>query len=161
MDGLFPTNTNIVTEHTMNSNPPDGPAAAVRAAQLHRLARAYVIDALGKGDFEAIPYSEAVVLRAPLCPGGSGVPLAGRANLREKWWAPLPTLVAGVEVVDTYVNRDLTGVAVEFLCHLRQPACMLRVVDRFQVDAAGRITGQENFFDPRDATDPEWRNRER
>ncbi len=56
--------------------------------------------------------------------------------------------------MDTYVNRDLTAVAVEFLCHIRQPACTLRVVDRFTVDTAGRITGQENFFDPRDVTQP-------
>jgi len=128
------------------------------ADQLHSLARAYVIDALGKGDFDAIPYSEAVTLRAPLCPGGSRVPLTGRANLREQWWAPLPQLVAGVEVLDTYVNRDLTAVTVEFLCHIRQPACTLRIIDRFKVNAAGQIIAQENFFDPRDVTNPGGQN---
>ncbi|HMO63969.1 MAG TPA: hypothetical protein PKE47_01865 [Verrucomicrobiota bacterium] len=131
----------------------------LRADQLHALARAYVLDGLGKGDFEAIPYSEDVVLRAPLCPGGSGVPLVGRTNLREQWWTPLPALVAGVEVLETYVNRDLSAVAVEFLCHIRQPACTLRVMDRFTVNEAGRITGQENFFDPRGVTDPGWLDR--
>lgn len=134
----------------MNTNQPD---------QLHQLARAYVLDGLGKGDFDAIPYTEDACLRAPLCPGGCGVPLVGRAILREKWWAPLPQLVAGVEVLDTYVNRELTAVTVEFLCHIRQPACTLRVVDRFKVNADGRITDQENFFDPRDVTDPGWQNR--
>jgi hypothetical protein len=129
-----------------------------RPSQLHHLARAYVLDGLAKGDFDAIPYAEDVTLRAPLCPGGSGVPLIGRARLREKWWAPLPQLVAGVEVIDTYVNRDLTAVAVEFLCHIRQPAGTLRVVDRFKVSEAGRITEQENFFDPRDVTNPEWQS---
>lgn len=66
-------------------------------------------------------------------------------------------LVAGVEVRDTCVNRDLTAVTVEFLCHIRQPACTLRIVDRFAVNEAGRITDRENFFDPRDVTDPGWR----
>lgn len=123
-----------------------------RAEQLHRLARAYVTDGLAKGDFDAIPYAESVTLRAPLCPGGSGAPLTGRSQLREQWWAPLPTLIAGAEVLDTFVNADLTAVAVEFHCHIRQPACILRVIDRFTVDDTGRIVAQENFFDPREVT---------
>ena len=131
----------------------------MRTQQLHHLARAYVLDGLGKGNLDVIPYAENVVLRAPLCPGGSGVPLAGRAKLRQKWWAPLPQLVAGVEVIDTFVNREETAVAVEFLCHIRAPACTLRIIDRFKVDAAGLIVEQENFFDPRDVTDPGWQGR--
>lgn len=124
--------------------------------QLHQIARSYVVEGLGKGNFDAIPYAETVTLRAPLCPGGSGSPIHGIASLRSKWWAPLPDLVAGVEVVDTYVNRDLTAATVEFLCHIRQPACTLRVIDRFTVDAQGLIVEQENFFDPRDVTNPGW-----
>jgi len=127
-----------------------------RADQLHHLARAYVLDGLGRGNFDGIPYSEDVVLRAPLCPGGSGQPLSGRANLRLKWWAPLPQLIAGVEVLDTFVNHDLTAVAVEFHCHIRQPTCTLRVIDRFKVDESGRIVEQENYFDPREVTNPGW-----
>ena len=130
---------------------------STRGDQLHDLARNYVLAGLGKGNFEAIPYSENVSLRAPLCPGGSGEPLAGRANLRQKWWAPLPQLVAGVEVIDTFVNRELTAVAVEFLCHIREPSCTLRIIDRFKVDQSGLIVEQENFFDPRDVTNPGWR----
>lgn len=129
-----------------------------RTDQLHSLARSYVTEALGKGDFDAIPYSEDVTLRAPLCPGGSGVPLPGRSNLREQWWAPLPQLVAGVEVLDTYVNRELTAVTVEFLCHIRQPACTLRIIDRLTVNEAGLIIEQENFFDPRGVTNPGWQS---
>lgn len=130
-----------------------------RTEQLHQLARAYVLEGLGKGNFDAIPYAEGVSLRAPLCPGGSAAPLVGRANLREKWWAPLPQLVAGVAVLDTFVNRAETAVAVEFLCHIREPACTLRIMDRFKVDAAGLIAEQENFFDPRDVTHPGWQGR--
>ena len=127
-----------------------------RTEQLHQLARAYVLEGLGDGNFDAIPYAESVSLRAPLCPGGSATPLRGRTDLRQKWWAPLPQLVAGVEVIDTFVNRAETAVAVEFLCHLREPACTLRIIDRFKVDAAGLIVEQENFFDPRDVTHPGW-----
>lgn len=123
---------------------------------LHQLASAYVIDGLGKGNFDAIPYDDGVTLRAPLCPGGSAVPLIGKEQLRAVWWPPLPQLVSGVEVIDSYVNREGTAVTVEFLCHIREPACTLRVVDRFKVNAGGRITEQENFFDPRDVTNPGW-----
>jgi hypothetical protein len=132
-----------------------GPGVA-RADLLHNFARAYVLNGLGTGNFESVPYSDDVTLRAPLCPGGANLPLAGKAALREQWWAPLPRLVAGVEVIDTYVNRELTAVTVEFHCQIREPACTLRVVDRFTVDDHGRIIEQENFFDPRDVTNPGW-----
>jgi len=140
---------------SMNPSFPDN----MRTDQLHHLARAYVLDGLGQGNFDAIPYSENVILRAPLCPGGSAIPLTGKATLKEKWWAPLPQLVAGVEVMATFVNHDLTAVAVEFLCHIREPACTLRVIDRFKVDETGLIFEQENFFDPRDVTNPGWQGR--
>jgi len=71
-----------------------------RAKQLHNIARGYV-HSLGKGDFDAIPYDNDVELRAPFCPGGSSVPIVGRSNLKEVWWAPMPSLVAGTEVIDT------------------------------------------------------------
>jgi hypothetical protein len=129
-----------------------------RAEQLHRLARAYVLEGLGQGNFNSIPYADNVSLRAPLCAGGSAVPLIGKANLLEKWWAPLPPQVAGVEVVETFVNQDLTVVAVEFRCRIRHPACTLRVIDRFTIDPAGWIVEQENFFDPRDLTNPGWQS---
>lgn len=128
---------------------------ADRVEQLHEVARKYV-ECLGAGDFEGIPYAEDVELRAPLCPGGSAVPLIGRANLQAVWWAPLPDLVSGVELVDTYINRDETAVAAEFLCHIESVPCTLRVIDRFRIDDVGQITSQENFFDPRDVTNPGW-----
>jgi len=127
-----------------------GVEAASRFQLLEQIGRKYVLDCLGQGDFDAIPYHRAVALRAPLCPGGSAIPLHGREKLREQWWRPLPELVAGVELLDVYVNKPLTAVAVEFLCRIRRPSCTLRIVDRFIVDADGRITSQENFFDPRD-----------
>lgn len=129
-----------------------------RTSQLHAIARAYVSVGLGRRNFDAIPYHENVTLRAPIAPGGSAVPLVGREQLRQRWWAPLPELLADVEVLDTYVNADLSAVTVEFLCGIRQPACTLRIVDRFKVNERGEITDQENFFDPRDVTNPGWRD---
>ena len=64
--------------------------------------------------------------------------------------------MAGVEVIDSHVNRDLTAVTVEFRCHIVDPECTLRVTDRLKVDSEGRIIEQENFFDPRDVTNPGW-----
>lgn len=127
-----------------------------RAAMLHSIARAYVTHGLGAKDFDAIPFAENVSLRAPLCPGGSAVPLVGREKLRAIWWPPLPQLVGRVEVLDTYVNADLTAVTVEFHCEILNPACTLRIVDRFRIDETGKIVEQENFFDPRDVTNPGW-----
>ena len=125
-----------------------------RVDQLHEIATTYV-ECLGAGDFDGIPYAEDVELRAPLCPGGSAV-LTGRTILKEVWWAPLPELVSGVEVVDTYINRDASAVTAEFLCHIASMSCTLRIIDRFRVNDEGLITAQENFFDPRDVTTPGW-----
>jgi hypothetical protein len=135
------------------------PGLQPRAAQLHAIARGYVTEGLGKRNFDAIPYHPEVELRAPLCPGGSSVPLVGRDALRLTWWAPLPALVEHVEVLDTFVNGDLTAAAVEFLLTISAPACTLRVIDRFTIDGAGEIVAQENYFDPRPLTDALGRHR--
>ncbi len=127
-----------------------------RTKKLHQIARSYVVDGLGAGNFDAIPYHESVSLRAPLNPGGSEVALNGRETLRSTWWKPLPDLVAGVELIDSFVNEDQSGVTVEFHCHIAQPSCTLRIIDRFEVDNDGKITSQENFFDPRNITNPGW-----
>ena len=124
---------------------------------LHQVARGYVLNGLGGKNFDAIPYHKDVILRAPICPGGSNTPLKGKENLRTQWWAPLPTLLAGVDIIDSYVNSDESAVTVEFHCHINQPTCTLRIVDRFTVNGDGKITEQENFFDPRDITNPGWR----
>ncbi|CAN5886944.1 hypothetical protein BH24BAC1_BH24BAC1_13740 [soil metagenome] len=137
---------------------PAATTAQNREALLHRIARQYVEEGLGGKNFDAIPYAEDVTLRAPLCPGGSTHPLTGKENLRTIWWAPLPGLLGKVEVLDTFVNKSATATAVEFhLEVLTSPPLLLRVLDRFTIDEAGEITEQENFFDPRDLTNPGWR----
>lgn len=129
-----------------------------RKRQLHSIAKNYVIDGLGAGNFNVIPYHENIELRAPIHPMGSQQPMNGRDFIKENWWAPLPGLVAGTDLLDTYVNENLTKVTAEFFCHIKEPACTLRIVDRFEIDSDGKIISQENFFDPRDITSPGWRS---
>jgi len=121
---------------------------------LRQVAKDYVLKGLGEKNFDNIPYDENVALRAPLCPGGSAVPLIGKENLRTQWWAPLPSLLGSVTLIDTYVNEAQTAVTVEFHCEIIQPACTLRTIDRFKINDDGRITEQENFLDPRAVTNP-------
>lgn len=121
---------------------------------LHQIARTYVLKGLGEKNFDAIPYSDDVTLSAPLCPGGSENPLTGIENLRQQWWTPLPSLLGGVDFIDSYVNNEKNAVSVEFRCHIINPACTLRIMDRFIINSEGKIISQENFFDPRDITNP-------
>lgn len=124
------------------------------AQLLHQIARDYVTNGLSAKNFDAIPYDDHVILRAPLCPGGSEIPLTGKENLRNIWWAPLPSLVGKVELIDSYVNEENNAVSVEFHCEIINPACVLRVVDRLIINAEGKIISQENYFDPRAVTNP-------
>jgi hypothetical protein len=124
---------------------------------LHQIARNYVLYGLGELNFDAIPYADEVSLRAPLCPGGSEIPITGKENIRNQWWAPLPSLLGGVELIDSFVNEEKNSVAVEFHCRILSPACTLRVIDRFVINDKGKIIFQENFFDPRDVTHAGWR----
>ena len=121
---------------------------------LHQIAKDYVVKGLGEKRFETIPYHEDVTLRAPLTAGGSWQPIIGKENLRTQWWAPLPSLVGKTEFIDSFVNNDFTAVTVQFLCEILNPYCVLRIVDRFDVNNEGKITSQENFFDPRAVTNP-------
>jgi hypothetical protein len=128
-----------------------------RTELLHEIAREYVLKGLGAKNFDAIPYDENVVLRAPLGPGGSVTPLKGKESLRMQWWAPLPSLLGETKVINTFVNKDSTAFTVEFHCNIINPACILRIVDRFKINEENKITKQENFFDPRDVTNPGWK----
>jgi hypothetical protein len=123
-----------------------------RLERLHAIARGYVTEGLGKGNFDAIPYHEDVELRAPLCPGGSAVPLVGREVLRTNWWPPLRRLVEHVEVLDTFVDANLSAAAVEFRLTTSMPPCELRVLDRLAINPDGEIVAQSSFFDPRPLT---------
>lgn len=127
-----------------------------RKARLRGASEAFFA-ALSRKDFEAIPYDENVVFRAPIAPGGRHFPLLGREALRTIWWPPLEPLLWQVQVVAHYYNEDLTAIVTEADIHIREPKATLRVADRFVVNRAGKIVEQENHFDPRDVTNPGWR----
>lgn len=133
-------------------------SAAARKSLLRSVAERF-FDALNRKDFEAIPYDEQVVFRAPIAPGGRHFPLLGREALRTVWWPPLIPLLWEVKVVGHYYNDELTAIVTEADIHTRNPRAALRVADRFVINDAGKIVEQENHFDPRDVTDPDWRDR--
>ncbi|HSI76973.1 MAG TPA: hypothetical protein VK957_13820 [Lunatimonas sp.] len=128
-----------------------------RKELLHQIASDYVEKGLNQGRLETLPYHDDVELRAPLLPGGSTVPIKGRKTILETLGKVLES-VESSELVDTYVNQDLTAATVEFYCNFKDPQAKLRVVDRFRINQDGKITEQENFYDPRDISHPDWRN---
>jgi hypothetical protein len=136
-------------------------AAAGRREQLRNIADGY-FQALKEKDFSAIPYEDQATLRAPLAPGGVNHSLEGKDALYSQWWIPLEPALEGVEitVLEHYFNESLTAVCSEATITLNvvSPPATLRVADRFTVNAAGKITAQENHFDPRDVTNPGWQN---
>lgn len=126
-----------------------------RKELLHQIAYNYVEEGLNKGLLETLPYHSDVELRAPLLPGGSTVPIKGRKKILETLGKVLES-VESSELVDTYVNHDLTAATVEFYCNFKEPKTKLRIIDRFRINEAGQITEQENFYDPRDISHPGW-----
>jgi hypothetical protein len=130
---------------------------AMRRAQLQAVAEAY-FGALAQKDFDAIPYDDNVVLRAPLAPGGVHNPLEGKEALRTIWWPPLVPALGEVKVIEHYINDQLTAIITEAEIHTVSPRATLRVADRFTVNSLGKIIEQENHFDPRDVTNPGWQN---
>lgn len=128
-----------------------------RRARLRAVADDY-FKALEAKNFARIPYHDKVVLRAPLAPGGVNAPLSGREALRTTWWPPLVPAIGKVKVLDYYFNEKLTAVCARALIDVVNitPKVTLRVNDWFEVDANGKITEQENHFDPRDVTNPGW-----
>jgi hypothetical protein len=126
-----------------------------RREELKRAVEAY-FNGLRRSDFQSIPYAENIVLRAPLAPGGSHKPLIGKRQLEEIWWTPMKGAIGGVEILDYYINEDASAICTEALVSIAGTDIVLRVADRFAVDSAGRITEQENHFDPRDMTNPGW-----
>lgn len=156
-------NTGVKMDETLKRNyvafrDPDGikwelymaeDSIAKRRAQLRAVADAY-FDGLASKDLSRIPYADDVRLRAPLAPGGAETTQVGPAA-RAFLEGVLPA-VGDVSIIDYYVNDDLSGICTEALVNITSPAVTLRVVDRFTVDANGRIVEQENHYDPRGVT---------
>jgi hypothetical protein len=120
-----------------------------RRSQLRAIAEAY-FDGLSRRDISAVPWDDQVVLYAPLGPGGLAEPLRGRDTVVE-WFSGLYPVLGAARVIDHYYNEELTTVATRADVEITDPPCTLRVVDRFTVNSEGRITEQENHYDPRPA----------
>jgi hypothetical protein len=120
-----------------------------RKAQLIAASMAF-FDALARKDFASVPWADTIVFRAPLVSGGAEVPVIGRDAVLAFFTALGPNL-GQVRIVGHFMNDDLTAIITKAEVGVLQPACVLRVADLFEVDAAGRITAQENHFDPRPA----------
>ena len=125
-----------------------------RKAQLRSVIEAYFGGLAGK-DISGVPYHDDVILRAPLAAGGSESPLRGKEAVVGYLNSVLPVL-GEARIIDWYVNDSLTGVCSAAEVDVTNPKTTLRVADRFKVDAEGRITEQENHFDPRNVTTPGW-----
>ena len=120
-----------------------------RKAQLITAATAY-FEGLARKDFASVPWANTIVFRGPLAPGGAEAPLMGRDAVLAFFSALGPNLGA-VRIVGHFLNEDLTAIVTKAEVGILQPACVLRVADLFEVDADGRITAQENHYDPRPA----------
>lgn len=128
--------------------------AVARRKQLTELSELYFAS-LEKRDVSEVPWHEDIVLHSPLAPEGLDVPLKGRSAVVQ-WFEVLYPVLGETRVLEHYFNEDLTAIATRADVGITDPQCLLRVVDRFTVDAEGRITAQENHYDPRAAiaTDP-------
>lgn len=121
---------------------------AKRKEQLKKVAENY-FESFKTKSFATIPYSEDVVLRAPIVPGGVHNPLKGKQEVFTQWWQPLEPALNGVsiKIIDMFYNDSLTGVIAKANFTLAGPGITLRVADLFIVNKEGKITEQENHFD--------------
>lgn len=123
-----------------------------RRKQLREVAETYFAG-LAQRDVSLVPWHEEVVFRSPLAPSGAAVPLSGRPAVVQ-WFEALYPALGEARVIEHYFNEELTVIATRADVAITNPACVLRVVDRFTVDIEGRITQQENHYDPRAAIAP-------
>jgi hypothetical protein len=119
-----------------------------RKEQLKKVAENY-FESFKTKSFATIPYSDDIVLRAPIVPGGVHNPINGKQNVFSQWWQPLEPALDGVsiKVIDLFFNDSLTGLIAKADFTLAGPGITLRVADMFLVNEEGQITEQENHFD--------------
>ena len=100
--------------------------------RLKQISEAY-FQALRDKDFSAIPFSDDILFRAPLAPGGAAQPIKGKKDLIEKWWKPLEPALDGVEIkiVDHYYNEALTEIVTKVEFYFAVMGATLRAADRF------------------------------
>lgn len=120
----------------------------MNTADLIAVAEAY-FDGLRTKDMSRVPWHENVSFRGPLAPGYPD-PIQGRQAL-ESWFSGLYPVLGEVRVIGHYINAARTEIATRAEVAITNPKGMLRVLDTFVVDIDGRITEQENYYDPRPA----------
>ncbi|WP_373521959.1 VOC family protein [Aquiflexum sp.] len=115
---------------------------------LEKVSETY-FQALKSKDFKAIPFSDNIVFRAPLAPGGVQYPIKGKQDLLDQWWKPLEPALDGIQinVIDHFYNESLTHIITRADITIAALGVTLRVADRFMVNEDGEITEQENHFD--------------
>lgn len=115
---------------------------------LEKVSETY-FQALKSKDFKAIPFSDNIVFRAPLTPGGVQYPIKGKQDLLDQWWKPLEPALDGIQinVIDHFYNESLTQIITRADITIAVLGVTLRVADRFMVNEDGEITEQENHFD--------------
>lgn len=132
----------------------DANTVQTRKAQLRAVVDAY-FESLARKTFEGIPYHENVTLLSPLAAPDLAVPyeahpLEGREAV-VGWFRGLAPALGNTKVLDYYYNDDLTAIMAQAEVGITSPPGVLRVADRFVVNTDGRITHQENHYDPRPA----------
>ncbi len=119
-----------------------------RKEQLKKISETY-FQALKDKNFSAIPFSNDIVFRAPLAPGGSHNPIKGKKALFEQWWKPLEPALDDVviNIIDHYYNESLAELITKADITIGALGITLRTADRFIINDAGEILEQENHFD--------------
>lgn len=119
-----------------------------RKKLLKKVSETY-FQALKSKDFKDIPFSDNIVFRAPLAPGGIQYPIKGKQELLDQWWKPLEPALDGIQinVIDHFYNESLTQIITRADITIAALGVTLRVADRFMVNETGEITEQENHFD--------------
>lgn len=120
----------------------------MNTADLITVAEAY-FHGLRTKDMSRVPWHDDVVFRGPLAPGYPE-PIDGRQGV-ESWFSGLYPVLGEVRVIEHYINTARTEIVTRAEVAITSPKGILRVLDRFVVDSNGRITEQENYYDPRPA----------
>lgn len=119
-----------------------------RKNQLKQVSESY-FQALRDKNFSAIPFSDDIIFRAPIAPGGIHNPIKGKQDLFVKWWKPLEPALADIEIniIEHYYNESLSGLITKADLTIAPLNITLHTADRFIVNSEGKITEQENHFD--------------
>ena len=124
-------------------------AELMQGKELLKQASETYFKALREKDFNAIPFSDDIVFRAPLAPGGAHHPIKGKQAVFEQWWKPLEPALDGIviNIIDHYYNEPLTGLITKADITIAGLGITLRTADRFILSKEGKIIEQENHFD--------------